>query len=192
VTEELLRREAARRRRAAEILADLDLRRRWARFGVTHVVGATAYGLMVACDIDLEITCPRPRVEMGFAVVADLARRPDVWKVRFSNELDGPDQGLYWQLRLRSDDEIWKLDMWLLADDHPGPQSADLVDPMRRALTDETRVAILALKERLHAEGVPSIDVYRAVLDAGVRSESEFRAWHAQNPSVGLAFWRPG
>src|SRR5205823_490190 len=101
----------------------------------------------------IEIYCGVPTVDPGFAIVSELARRPAVRKVRFSNELDGPDRGLYWQLRYDADrDGVWKVDMWLLGHDHPAPRSVDLVEPMQRALTDETRRAILDIKEMLLGE----------------------------------------
>jgi hypothetical protein len=175
------------------ILGTLGLMERWSEFGVPRLVGAAAYGLMVAPDIDIDIYCPDPRVEIGFRVVSDLAREPGVWKVRFSNELDAPDQGLYWQLRYRpGDGEVWRIDMWLLADDHPGPRSSDLVEAMRRALTEETRIAILTIKEAVQGRGdVHSMDVYRAVLDDGVRTAVDFLTWQAEHKSVGLTSWRP-
>ena len=147
-------REAARQRQAAEILAALGVMERWATVGAPKLVGAAACGLMVASDIDIEIYSPSPSVEAGFGVVGELARQPGVWKVRFSNELDGPDQGLYWQLRYRAKhNDVWKIDMWLLAHDHPGPRSDDLVEAMKRALTTETRIAILTIKEALIEAG---------------------------------------
>ncbi len=78
--------------------------------------------------------------------------------------------------------------------DHPGPTSASLVEPMKRALTDETRQAILEIKEGLLLEPTAShgsIHVYRAVLDAGVRTLDGFKAWLAENRVEGLIDWRP-
>jgi hypothetical protein len=117
-----------------------------------------------------------------------------VRKVRFANELDGPDQGLYFQVRYRHESgEEWKVDMWLLAHDHPGPLSRDMVSPMRRALTDETREAILALKEWVLAGGHPytSIRIYQAVLEGGARTPEEFLAWFERVKPLGLTTWRP-
>jgi hypothetical protein len=65
---------------------------------------------------------------------------------------------------------------------------------MKRALTDETRRAILEIKEGLLLEpvvGCGSIHVYRAVLDAGVRTLDGFKAWLADNRVEGLVDWRP-
>ena len=192
-SDELLHRQAQRKQVADQILSHLGLMERWARVGEPSLVGAAAYGLLVAPDIDLEIYCDNPSVDPGFAIVSELARQPAVWKVRFSNELDARDRGLYWQLRYRAHDaEIWKIDMWLLGHDHPGPRSADLVDPMKRALTDEKRHAILGIKEAVLGEpDVHSIEIYEAVLDGGVRAAAEFRAWRSEREPNGLTFWQP-
>jgi hypothetical protein len=179
---------------AMAILEDLKLLERWGRVGTPCIVGAMSYGLQVAPDIDLEIFCQRPTVEAGFQVLAEVAAHPRVRKVRFANELDGPDQGLYFQVRYRHESgEEWKLDMWLLAHDHPGPLSRDMVTPMRRALTDETREAILALKEWVLAGGHPytSIRIYQAVLEGGVRTPADFLAWFERVKPSGLTTWRP-
>jgi len=186
-------RAEARRLAAHDVLERLQIVERWSAIGEPTVVGAVAYGLVVAPDIDLEIRCAQPRVEDGFAVLSEIAPLPGVWRVRFSNELESPDQGLYWQIRYRfaPGSEPWKLDMWLLPHDHRGPKSTNMVDAMRRALTDETRVAILEIKAAVSGEGARSIDVYRAVLDDGVRSAPEFAEWNERNASTGLVDWRP-
>jgi len=193
VSGDLLHRQAQRQRAADQIVSHLGLMERWANVGEPRLVGAAAYGLLVAADIDIEIYCATPTVNSGFAIVSELAQQPEVWKVRFSNELHGPDQGLYWQLRYRANDqEVWKVDMWLLANDHPGPRSVDLVEPMKRALSNETRVAILEIKEALLGQSdVHSIEIYEAVLDGGVRTPFEFRAWQSQREPGGLTSWRP-
>jgi hypothetical protein len=194
VSEELLHRQAVRQHAAEAILARLGLMERWAEVGVPKLVGAVAYGLVVAPDIDIEIYCDVPTVDPGFAIVSELAQQRAIWKVRFSNELDRADKGLYWQLRYRAADaEVWKLDMWLLGHDHPGPRSVDLVEPMKRALTDETRAAILGIKEALLGQPhVHSMEIYEAVLDDGVRSATEFGVWRSSQRKPGcLTFWQP-
>ena len=197
--EGVLRRAAERQARAQRVLELLDLLRRWSRYGRPVLVGSVAYGLVVEPDIDLEIYCVQPRVEDGFAVVSHLALVPGVWTVRFSNELQGPDPGLYWQVRYRDPaasaeqaQEVWKIDMWLLAGDYAGPRSADLVEPMRRALTLETRTAILQIKEAFSGrEDIHGIDVCRAVLDGGVRTPEAYERWIAGQGPPRLTSWRP-
>jgi hypothetical protein len=106
------------------------------------------YDLVVSRDLDYEVfTSGTPSIAAGFRVLAELAEHPRVRTARFRNALDTPDQGLYWQLRCTDDlDQEWKVDLWALATDHPGPLSASLVEPMRQTLNDELRSAVL-LKE---------------------------------------------
>lgn len=139
--------------------------------------------------------CDEPRIEDGFEILRDCALRPRVKKARFANELHGPDQGLYWQLRyLHDDGQLWKIDMWSLRRDHPGPAARDMVEPIRAALTDERRRAILEIKEQIVMRGLsyPSVHVYRAVIDVGLRSFDEFEAWFAHSADEGLIDWKPG
>jgi hypothetical protein len=61
-------------------------------------------------------------------------------------------------------------------------------------LTDETRRAILEIKEGLLLDPTVqcgSIHVYRAVLGAGVRTLGGFKAWLADNRVDGLVDWKP-
>lgn len=193
----VLERAETRRQTALGILIELDLAALWQqRGGAPCVVGAVAYGLVVAADLDLEVFFPgAPTVEDGFAVLAACARNPRVVKARFSNRLAEDDQGLYWQLRLRGPDGAeWKVDMWSARADHPGPLARDLVEPMRRCLNAKTRRAILEIKEHLLGAPEPppaSIRVYQAVLDGGVRTPEEFRRWMIDHPAAGLTRWHP-
>ena len=195
--DELTERAAGRLRTAMKILADLKLLERWQAYGDPILVGALAYGLLVRPDIDMEIYCQQPSIADGFAVLQACAQNPHVKRVRFANELEGPDQGLYFQLRyLHECGELWKIDMWFVGHDHPGPRAADLVEPMKRALSNETRRAILEIKGGLLLQepelDCPSLHVYRAVLDDGVRDLPAFLEWRRKNATTGLLDWRPG
>jgi len=193
--EHILSRTTVRLSTAQAILAELQLIERWKKFGNPIVVGAVAYDLVVAPDIDMEIFCEAPSIEDGFEMLQSCALHPRVRKARFANELHGPDQGLYWQLRyLTEDEQIWKIDMWSLSYDHPGPYAAALVDPMRQALTDETRQAILLIKEQVLLDPTiqcGSINIYRAVLDDGVRDVEQYRMWLEHHQASGLLTWKP-
>ena len=194
--EDILRCAAIRRHRAQEIAAALDLSARWSAVGEVVSVGAVAYDLVVSRDLDYEVfTAGPPTVRSGFNVLTELAELPTVTGVRFTNALDTDDHGLYWQVRCRDDDgEPWKIDVWTLPVDHPGPCAAWIVEPMRRALTNDLRVAILRLKEARTNGQVPdiaSIDLYRAVLDDGVRTQADLRAWVGNDYAPTLTHWRP-
>ncbi len=193
---ELLARAAERRQQALDIAADLQLVERWSRVGEVHQVGAVAYDLVVSRDLDYEVfTSGTPSIAAGFRVLAELAEHPRVRTARFRNALNTSDQGLYWQLRCTNDrGHEWKVDLWTLSADHPGPLSARLVEPMRRTLNDELRSAILLLKEA-RATGstrdVASIDLYRAVIDGGARTPEELDSFLGPGYEPRLTGWVP-
>jgi len=193
---EILDSEEEQRSIAQNILEDLKLLELWRQFGEPYLVGAMTYRLMVAPDIDIEIYCPgNPRIEDGFEVLKACACNSRVRRARFSNHMDDADQGYYWMLRYDvPGGEQWKIDMWSMRFDHPGPTSCKLVEPLCRVLTDEARVIILTLKKALLAEpglACPSIFIYQAVLEGGVNSLDEFLGWRKSHPWQGLTHWSP-
>lgn len=135
------------------------------------------------------------RIEDGFTVLRDCAICENVRKARFGNYLNEADQGLYWRLDYRADDGTdWKIDMWLLRRDHPGPCAAHLVEPLQATLTPQTRRTILELKSLIQTGSIPrypSIDVYRAVIDGGINSSTGLSEWLASHPRDDLTFWKP-
>lgn len=185
-----------RLRTAHAILAELQLFERWQAFGTPVLVGAVAYELAMAPDIDMEIYCDEPRIEDGFAILRDCSLHPHVRKAQFGNHLDEIDEGLYWRLIYRDNDGTeWKIDMWALRRDHPGPCATQLVEPLRQALTLERRRAILKLKSAAQTGAIqryPSIDIYRAVIDGNVRTSEQLEKWLEHHPRPFLTFWKPG
>ena len=97
----LVQRSRERCRQARAILDELGLIDAWSKFGRPVVVGAVAYELALAPDIDLEIYCPRLDPADGFAVLAQAARSPGVREVLFQNHLSDPDKALYWRIDYR-------------------------------------------------------------------------------------------
>jgi len=190
----LLQRADVREATARRLIDDLGLVREWSALGRPVVVGSVAHGLVVSPDIDMEVFCPEPSIADGFAVLARLAEHRRVRKARFWNDVEGPNLGLYWQLRCLDDDGAeWKVDTWTVAEDHPGPLAAWLVEPMSAALSPEARAAVLSLKEaraRGDVPSYPSIEIYRAVIDHGVCSPAELVAFLGDG-DTGLSRWLP-
>lgn len=181
---------------AHKILKELRLLERWQMVGNPYLVGSVAYGLMAAPDIDIEVFCPEePAIKDGMEILQACAMHPGVYRVSFSNCMNTPDEGYYWQVRYRDAEQTeWKIDMWSVRKDYPWPTSRDMVDSMQKALTEESRTAILAIKEEMLTGKIArciSIYIYRAVLEGGVRSAAEFAAWRTQHPDEGLVSWRP-
>ncbi len=193
-TEDILVRAEQRRQQTLDVLRILGLMEKWSHFGEPKIVGAVRYGLVVAPDIDLAIYTEFPQIQHGFEVMSVIAKIPGVWKIRYSNELDRPDQGLYWQIRYRvQNGEIWKIDNWLLSRDHLQRNWDErFACALEHRLTQETRRAILQIKEALLGrEDVRGIDIYRAVLEGNVLSPNSFLDWLKIHPPDLLEYWLP-
>ncbi|WP_339293162.1 hypothetical protein MKY48_13610 [Paenibacillus sp. FSL W8-0187] len=190
---DVLERAQQRKTNGESILADLDLLNLWRSVGTPIIVGGLAYNLVVNPDIDIEIYCDEPDIKSGMAILASLAINPNVTHAKYSNHLDGPDQGLYFQIKYKDyEGEVWKIDMWLMAHDHPGPCAMDLVKPLVAVLDESKRRMILNLKEKAK-EGnlkVASIKIYEAVIDYNIENLDEFLTWY-ESQSQGLTFWKP-
>ncbi len=192
---DVLERAKQRRLTAETILQDLDLMQKWRRFGRPVLVGALAFDLAVAADIDMEVYCPELKIEHGFQVLSECALNPHVTSTLFVNGLNTPDKALYWQLHYRDiSGTDWKVDIWSAPADYALPRGEEFVQPMQNALTPETRAAILTLKEARVVGELPmflSVDLYRAVLEGGVRTADQWRAWQKTNETGVLTGWKP-
>lgn len=181
-------RAADRLRIAQHILNELHLLERWRAFGNPVLVGAVAYDLVVAPDIDIEIFCDEPRLEAGFGILQACATHPCVYKAGFAKRLIAQDTRLFWQLGYSYDDGTkWNIDMWSMRHSCSGMRAADWVETITRALSDETRRVILAIKELALKDptlACNSTHIYLAVLEAGVRSEQQFRCWLERNQAL--------
>lgn len=183
--DELLAGQDALQAEAAAVLLDLDLLARIAPIGRPTQTGSSALGLMVARDIDVTTLVPTLDVESVFALGRDLAAHACVRRLTFRNDTGAwnmdpayPD-GLYWQLEyVASNGAEWNLDLWFLAE---GTTQFDLEDmkTLPGRLTRETRIAILRIREAWHGRTprLRSFVVYQAVLDHGIRTLDDFRAY---------------
>ncbi|MCB2228033.1 MAG: hypothetical protein KQH53_15240 [Desulfarculaceae bacterium] len=192
--QELLAKATELQARGWEVLSRLGLRERWARVGRPVLVGSLRFGLMRHPNLDLEIYTETPRMADGFAVISELAQVPGVRSVFFLNAMDTPDQGLYWRVDYEDErGDLWDIDNWLVAHDHPNAGLADgLAAALEAKLTDEHRLAVLAIKSaQERANKARGVDIYKAVMTAGVTTPEEFEQWRAANPPAEIETWQP-
>lgn len=190
--DELLARQAALQLQAGDIIAHLDLIRLLMPLGRTTLVGSVATGLMTWRDIDIHVLCDAPSLDPQriHAALNPLASYSNVKRLNFHKHsgtfrTPGLPDGLYYSIYYfeggTSASERWKIDCWFLPSDVPRPEFA-LIDHMRRELTDETRLAILWIKDSWHhhpgyRDTIVSVDIYSAVLDHAIRTPDEFVDW---------------
>lgn len=189
---ELLARQAALQSQVGEVIADLDLMSLLTVVGHPVQVGSAVTGLMVWRDIDLQVLCDGPSIDpqRAHAALSPLASHANVKRLIFHNH-SGPfrvpnrPDGLYYGIHYleggTSTGDRWNCDCWFLLSHVPRPEFA-LIDRIRRDLKDETRLAILWIKDTWYhnpsyRHTVHSVDIYTAVLDHGIRTPDQFAAW---------------
>jgi hypothetical protein len=179
---ELLARADELREEARAFLSTHRVEERLAAAARVLLVGSYVTGLMVWRDLDVCVDAAGLEGAQAWELVAPFVAASD--RVRYE-DLDEPDDRRhYFVLRL----DGWKLDLSLFTDGIP-PEVEAWQDELRNRLDDETRLAILRLKERWHRrpeypEIVGGFEICEAVL-AGVRTEDQLEA-HLERREPGL------
>ena len=188
----VLAEQDALRAEAEGVYQDLRLGEVLADVGTPTVVGSAALGVLVRRDLDVDVACARlddAAVAAVAAVGGRLATHPRVRLVTFRNDCGAwnqePDRypdGLYLGVECRAaSGELWTVDVWFLDEPERQPSTVHL-SSLRPRLTDESRAAIVDIKRAWadrseYGRSVRSVDVYRAVLDDGVRTAEDFARW---------------
>jgi len=178
---------------ADEVIRVLNLNERLGKVGQPIRVGSSAMGLMVRRDIDITVVCAAldKNTLADFAEIgASLMQRTDyVTAVRFRNDTGQwnaepekyPD-GLYLGLSVTMPDSFaWTVDIWLVDRPERQPDLAHLSTLLPR-LSDIDRSIILEIKHALARseqppDRLPSVLVYEAVMDHGIKTAAEFESW---------------
>ncbi len=186
---ELLQRAAAVQTEAATVLRRLGIVAMLEALGQTEQIGSTVSGLMVWRDIDFSVRCQNLTLERAWEALRPLLINPGVTRLEYRNETGvrsptgrAADQRLYVVLHYESEPGTeWKIDLSLWTSDAPRSHLAELADLQQR-LTDETRLAVLWIKDVWHRlpvypYEVGGYEVYDAVLDHGARTPEDFDAY---------------
>ncbi len=192
----LLERAARVSARAWQIVQDLKIIENWKAVGARpELVGSLRTGLLLGhLDIDFHIYSDPFLISDSFQAMGRIASHPHIRSVSYSNLLEADDRCLEWHaIYAPNGTESWQIDMIHL---HPESRYVgvfeDVADRIQRALSPETRCAILAVKDAVPAgEKAMGIRVYQAVIRDGVRTYAEFREWEAKNPANGIITWAP-
>ena len=196
---------AAELRAEADRLLDSGLRDLLATYGDVHVIGSYTLELMTWRDLDIHIVRDSLDRVSFFELGGRLAELLEPHRMHFRDETvgatSGLPRGLYWGIYLAkpglaADDfseaglpaeasakaGAWKIDVWASPRSEFEPVRR-FGDRIRERLTPETREAILAIKAAVwsHPEyrrRFSSADIYRAVLDEGMRRPEQFQLRH--------------
>lgn len=154
-------------------------------YGELLVEGSYAYGTMVDRDIDIRVILAdgEPSVEYRNRVVNRILQIPELRKldmVDMANYFWSKNQkavGIWLGPQIMFNNELWNVDIWLF-DYNNGHKHLDTYNRMMN-VSDEDRQIILAIKSYclengLKQKGSTSIDIYRAVLEDGIKTSDDY------------------
>lgn len=179
---------------AKSILAELKIIEIWAKHGAkANLVGSLATGLLMKRrDIDLHIYSDNFSIAESFAAISEIAEQQGITEVIYKNLLDTEEKCLEWHAYFKDKQgNIWNIDMiHILKDTKYAGYFEDVAAQISAALTEETRLAILTIKNDAPQDaGIMGIEIYKAVLQNGVRTYAEFENWRKANPPQGIIMW---
>ncbi|MFD1851961.1 hypothetical protein [Oceanobacillus bengalensis] len=188
-----LERAAKRKLQAEKILNELQLIQKWNTVGDCYIVGSVAYDLIVTPDIDIETFCKEPNPQIIMSKLALLTLNKNVVELKYRDYTSTDFNGHYFKLIYQFEGIDWNIDMWLFSNNRSGALSRDLLEFMKDNLTEETRKAILDIKESLLKlnEKYSSIFIYQAVLEFGVRNIDDFLEWTKNHNTTVPFHWQP-
>ena len=186
---DLLRRQDALQAEARLVVAELGLDALLSQAGRVEQVGSSVSGLMVWRDLDFNVLRRDLTLERALDVMRPLHTHPGVVRLEYRNET-----GHHTPPDLRGDERYyfviwyetgagdeWKIDISFWLSDAPRDQ-LPYIERLGRDLMDETRLAILWIKDVWHRlpaypYEVGGYDVYEAVLRSNVRTPEQFEAY---------------
>jgi len=187
---------AANQQRAREVIRDTDLEAIWRSVGAeANLVGSLRTGLLMKHrDIDFHIYSEPPLLPSGFAAMARIAENASVRRIECVNLLHTDEKCVEWHAWYEDrDGELWQIDMiHIEAGSAYDGYFERFARRLQRALTPEMRQAVLRLKfETPDHEKISGVEIYRAVVQGGVRTRTELERWRAEHPLTGISEWMP-
>jgi len=151
-------------------------------YGEPFIAGSYAYDLMTWRDLDIYFTGDfdlEKFFNLGYKITASLK----AYKSFFTDNRGQCPDGLYWGIRLGDIQAgAWKIDIWHFSE-HDYQDQVRNCDTIKNRLTEETRKAIIEIKSHFclkpgYRDTITSDDIYKAVLEHGVRNVKQFIQHH--------------
>ena len=187
---------AGNQRAAWHLLRTSGVLQAWESIGAEiHLVGSLRTGLLAKHrDIDLHVYTRELNPAESFRAMGRFAENPAVTQMTYRNLAGTPEECLEWHADYRAEDgALWTLDMiQIRKGSRYDGVFEKIAERIEAVLTPETRRTILHLKYAAdETEHVMGIEYCRAVLEGGVSTPEEFRAWRRAHPVEGILEWSP-
>ena len=170
---------------AEKILYEMGLMKVLEKYGTPHPVGSYLINAMAWEDIDISMECEDAVPETLYALSDDINRlmKPYFYEARVISE-----ETMFYSCETKVEDQRWNLDIWFRKKEAVAATLMHCAELKQKiAEKAENREHIIAIKQGLAARGMYGIDkdphrhyhsrdVYRAVLEDGIRDTETFLA----------------
>ncbi|SDT84890.1 hypothetical protein [Desulfobacula phenolica] len=183
-------------KKAWGVIDDINIIELWSSIGATiNLVGSLKTGLLINNrDIDFHIYTNPFRLADSFSVISRLAENKRIKTINYTNLLEAEDKCIEWHA-FYDDQEgySWQIDMIHILNESPYVgHFENVAERISKVLTQETREAILRIKNDIPIrKKVMGIQIYKAVIENGIRDIDSFWQWKQQNPDGGIITWIP-
>jgi len=182
--------------KAWKIVENSGIIQAWESIGAeVNLVGSLRTGLLMKHrDIDFHIYSSLLSLSGSFQAMAKLAENPFIRKIECVNLLHTIEECVEWHAWYQeSDDELWQIDMiHIRKGSRYDGYFEKVAERIGLLLTDETRLAILQLKDETpETEKIIGVEYYQAVIRDGIRNYADFQEWRKQHPVTGVVEWMP-
>jgi hypothetical protein len=191
--EELRARQSSLQAEARDVLADLDRFGLFDNVGPPLLAGSYVSGLMCWRDLDIMVLGGADFSPQDVLLLLQRAVDvPGVVGFEYRDER-GPrcpttaarDERYHVPVTLHRESGTWRVDLSVWLHD-PHANLTAWHETLRDTITDEQRAAVLRIKDVWHRlpsypDQISGLEIYTAVLDAGVRSPEQFAGWLADH-----------
>lgn len=182
--------------RAWNIIRQTKVMDIWTAHGAeVNVVGSLAMGLMMKhLDIDLHVYSSPLTIKASFDAMSQIAECLGIIRIECRNLLDTEEECIEWHAwYVDGQGDTWQIDIiHIVKGSKYDGYFERMARQVKQALTDDTRLAILRLKnETPDNEHIMGVEYYQAVLKYGVRTMPEFIEWRKSHPTDGILEWTP-
>ncbi|WP_370862023.1 phosphoglycerate mutase family protein [Parabacteroides faecis] len=182
--------------KAWKIVENSGIIQAWESIGAeVNLIGSLRTGLLMKHrDIDFHIYSSSLSLSGSFQAMAKLAENPFIRKIECVNLLHTIEECVEWHAWYQEpDDELWQIDMiHIRKGSRYDGYFEKVAERIGLLLTDETRLAILQLKDETpETEKIIGVEYYQAVIRDGIRNYADFQEWRKQHPVTGVVEWMP-
>jgi len=193
---DILQLAQANQGKAWQIIKDTDIINIWESVGARiNLVGSLKTGLLINHrDIDFHIYTDPFSLADSFNAIEKLAENPAIKRIEYGNLLDTDEECVEWHLWYQDGEgDLWQFDLiHIVPGSYYDGYFENVADRIMAVLTDETRLAILNIKnDTPETEKIIGIEYCMAVIRDGVRNYEDFTKWRKANPVSGVLNWIP-